>query len=284
MTFLRKYREVLVLLALLGAAVVSFLARTRQGGPMGALERPVVWLTTPLERGVVWAVGGVVDGWQSYLSLRQVRAQNVALERQLGTLRIDLTHLRAEADENGRLRDLLGLARTRPLSLVAAPVVGDSLAPGALSRVIRVGAGLGSGVRRDMAVVDADGVVGRVLAVYPSSADVQLLVDPESAIAARVERSRARATVSGTGADRRCRLDFALRSDDIEEGDALVTSGTDGIFPPGLPIGKVAGLRRKSSGMFLRAGVAPAVDVRRLEDVMIVLGPKGGPEAPDASR
>ncbi len=282
--FLRKYREVLALLALLSAAVLSFLARRDRADPRSRLDRAVVFLTAPIERAVVGAAGGAIDLVQSYLALHHVRERNVVLQRRIAALEVENARLSAAAEENARLRDLLSLARAQPLDLLGARVIGDSLAPGAMAHVIRVGAGEDRGVRRDMAVVAPSGIVGRVLAVFPSAADVELLVDPDSAVAARVVRSRARATVSGTGAEGRCRLDYALRSDDIEEGDALATSGTDGIFPPGLPIGKVASLARSSSGMFLRASVVPAVDVRRLEEVMIVLGTRAGPDAPAASR
>ena len=125
--------------------------------------------------------------------------------------------------------------------------------------------------------------MGRIQRVFGGYADVLLLVDSTSAIAARVERSRARATVSGTGSNRRCALQFALRSDDIEDGDVLLTSGTDGIFPAGLRLGRVVDLRRKSSGMFQVAQVAPAVDVRGLEEVLVVLRSNES-EAPAASK
>jgi rod shape-determining protein MreC len=99
---------------------------------------------------------------------------------------------------------------------------------------------------------------------------VLLLTDRNSAIAARVERSRARATVRGTGDPSSCRLDYALRADDILEGDVLVTAGTDGVFPRGLPLGRVEDLRKGGQGLYQRAEVAPAVDVSRVEEVLVL--------------
>jgi rod shape-determining protein MreC len=120
-------------------------------------------------------------------------------------------------------------------------------------------------------VISAQGAVGRVVQAAPTFADVQLLVDPASAVAVRVERSRARANVVGTGNDRRAKLEYALRSDDIEEGDSLVTSGTDGVFPSGLPVGHVSEVQRKTSAAFLHAQVVPEVDPRHLEEVLVVI-------------
>jgi rod shape-determining protein MreC len=108
---------------------------------------------------------------------------------------------------------------------------------------------------------------------------VLLLTDRNSAVAVTAERSRARATVRGTGDPSRCRLDYALRSDDLLEGDLLVTSGTDGIFPRGLPVGRVAGLRRPGVGLYQRAEVVPAVDVTKVEELLLLL-----PGAEAASR
>jgi rod shape-determining protein MreC len=121
-----------------------------------------------------------------------------------------------------------------------------------------------------MPVVVAEGVVGRVHAVAGRTADVLALTDVNSSIAVRVERTRARANVRGLGKPDLCRLDYALRTEDMIEGDALVTSGTDGVFPRGLPVGKVTQLDRRPHGLFQDARVVPAVDVTRLEEVLVV--------------
>jgi rod shape-determining protein MreC len=280
----RKYRQVLLLLALVVAAALTFFAHGKgQSDETTALFEPVLKVEAPVEKALNAGVGWVVDSWQSYVALRKVRAENQALRQRL---------LHAEAEqqseveitkENERLRELLRFTDASPLTTVAAPVVGDSLAPSALARVIRIGAGQNVGLRRGMPVVSAKGVVGRVTQVFRSSADVQLIVDPASAVAVRDERSRARANVVGTGSNHKADLDFALRADDIEEGDLLVTSGTDGIFPSGLAVGKVIEVRRKSSATFLRAQVAPAVDPREVEEVLVVTGQKESPESAPAA-
>jgi rod shape-determining protein MreC len=121
-----------------------------------------------------------------------------------------------------------------------------------------------------MPVVTADGVVGRVHAVTGKTADVLLLTDRNSSIAVRVERTRARANVRGLGKPDATKLDYALRTEDIIEGDLLVTSGTDRVFPRGLPVGKVTHLKRSANGLFQEAAVVPAVEVTRVEEVLVV--------------
>lgn len=284
---IRKYREVLALLALLSASALTFFAHNRAAGELApglrTLRAAVLSVEAPLERGLNTSVGAVIDAWQGYVALRQVRARSQLLEQRLLHAESELLVEGEVVKENGRLRELLRFAESAPLKTVAATVVGDSLVPSALARVVRIGVGQNAGLRPQMAVISALGVVGRVSQVYRASADVVLLVDPSSVIAVRVERSRARANVVGTGRDKRAELEYALRSDDIEEGDVLVTSGTDGVFPPGLAVGKVVEVQRKSSATFLRAQVAPAVDPRELQEVLVVLAPRESLETEPAA-
>jgi rod shape-determining protein MreC len=145
-------------------------------------------------------------------------------------------------------------------------------------QLVTLDRGTDDGIARMMPVVVGHGVVGRVHAVTGATADVLLLTDRNSSIAVRVERSRARANVRGLGSPGGCRLEYALRSDDMVEGDALVTSGTDGVFPRGLPVGKVSALRRAGQGLYQSADVAPAVDVTKLEEVLVLTAGGDGPE------
>ena len=271
----RKYREVLALLLFIGVAAATFFAHSKDpdqlGPPLGDVSRWVLSVEAPLEQGVSSSISYAVDSWQGYLDLRHVRSENLGLRQRIFELEDQLGARDELAGQNERLKDLVHFADSAPLKTVAAAVTGDNLAPAALSRVVRIGVGMNAGVRRGMAVLSAGVAVGRVQQAYRSFSDVQLLVDPASAVAVRVERSRARANVVGTGRDKRAKLEYALRSDDIEDGDSLVTSGTDGVFPSGLLVGKVTEVQRKTSATFLRAQVIPAVDPRDLEEVLVVL-------------
>jgi rod shape-determining protein MreC len=271
----RKYWQVMALLLLIGVAAGTFFAHSKDadqlGPPLGDLTSWVLSVEAPVEQAISSTVSTAIDTWQGFLDLRHVRRENLGLRQRILELE-DQVGARAElAGQNERLRDLVHFADSAPLKTVAAAVTGDNLAPAALSRVVRIGVGMNAGVRRGMAVLSAGAAVGRVQQAYRSFSDVQLLVDPASAVAVRVERSRARANVVGTGRDRRAKLEYALRSDDIEDGDSLVTSGTDGVFPAGLLVGKVTEVQRKTSATFLRAQVIPAVDPRSLEEVLVVL-------------
>jgi len=269
---LKRFRDLLLVAALLVVPLAVFFAHAKRPTERSKLDRAVVSLTAPVERGVAWVVGSALEGWRGYVSLRGVRERAVELSRRVNELELGRLEMERLEKENDRLRKLLGFAeREGDLELVGARVVGVRLDPKGL-QLVTVDRGADDGLQRMMPVVAPEGVVGRVHAVTRHTADVLLLVDRNSSVAARVERSRARANVRGLGDPYTCRLDYALRSDDLVEDDVLVTSGTDGVFPRGLPVGKVRNLKKQGQGLYQKADVAPAVDVTKLEEVLVVVG------------
>ncbi|RMG18128.1 MAG: rod shape-determining protein MreC [Deltaproteobacteria bacterium] len=273
--FFRRYRELLVVAALLVLPLLLYVSESKEPAARGPLDRALVTLASPIQKAIVYTVEGAQDLWQEYLWLVGVQEENLRLRRKV--LRLTALEVRAQEleAENVRLRALLGFRARVQSEAVAAPVIGVGTQP-ALARTLRLGQGEAAGVRPGDAVVTHAGVVGRVVAVGPGWSDAMLLADPSSAIPVLVARSRARATVRGTGDLDRAVLEHALRTDDIQEGDLLVTSGTGGVFPKGIPVGRVTGIERKAYGMFQLAEVIPAVDLARVEEVLILLGSPQG--------
>jgi rod shape-determining protein MreC len=215
-------------------------------------------------------VGGALDGWRGYVALRGAHERAQELSRRVNALELErLEKVRLE-NENDRLRELISFARSEPgFDVVGARIIGVRLDPKGL-QLVRLDRGADHGLEKLMPVVVTHGVVGRVHSVTGSTADVLLLTDLNSSIAVRVARSRARANVRGTADPDVCRLDYALRSDDLQDDDELITSGTDGIFPRGLPVGRVANLKKAGQGLYQKADVVPAVDVTKLEEVLVL--------------
>lgn len=282
-SLLKRYREVIVVVVLAVVPLGIFLAHARHPGDRTALDRFVLTATSPVEKGVDWAVTGVLDGWQRYAWLRGVERRARELSRTVNDLRAENAELAQLRTENERLAKLLAFARSRPEHhAVGARIVGTRMDPKGL-QLVTIDRGSEDGVRRMMPVVTAGGVLGRIHTLASRSADVLLLSDRNSSIAVRVERSRARANVRGQGAPGPCRLEYALRSDDLIEGDELVTSGTDGVFPRGLPVGQVTRVKRAGHGLYQAAEVLPAVDVNRVEEVAVLLA-TDSPDALPAAR
>ena len=282
LALLKRYRELILVAILLFVPLGVFLANAKKPAERSRFDRVVLAVTSPVERLVSWAITGLLEGWHGYVALRHARERAGQLSREVNDLRMERDRLLQERAEAERLRRLVGLAEAMPeQATLGARVTGVRVGP-AGRQILTIDRGADQGVGRLMPVVVADGVVGRVHSVDGSSSEVLLLVDGYSSIAVRVERTRARANVRGTGKPGGARLEYALRTEDVIEGDLLVTSGTDGIFPRGLVVGRVTQLRRKPQGIFLEAAVTPAVDVTRVEEVLVISGARAREDAPAA--
>jgi len=270
LALLRRYRELILVAVLLLFPLAVFFANAKRPGELSRVDRAVLAVTAPLEKLVGTVVVGTLSAWDGYVALRGAHGRADTLRRENDRLRLERQELLHERAENDRLRRLLGLAEAAPArSYVGSRVIGVRLGPAGL-QLITIDKGADDGLSRAMPVVTAEGVVGRIHAVAGGSADVLLVTDRNSSVAARVERTRARANVRGLGRTDLARLDYALRSEDVIEGDLLVTSGTDAVFPAGLPLGRATRLQRAATGLFLDGSVVPAVDPTRLEEVLVI--------------
>jgi len=277
LSFIRRHREPLLVCILVAHALGMFLGSSRRVREPNVVDRVALAVTAPVQRAAVASVDTVVNAWQQYVSLRNVRRENVKLLAENAQLRADVVGLAEARAENERLRRLVHYDEGNPGPKVVARVLGINPDPNRLT--LRIDRGEGDGVRRGQAVVTGDGVVGQVLRATASAADVLVVFDSNSRLGGRIQRTRARVGISGAGEDQALKLEYLLRSEDLEEGDLVVTSGTDGVYPPGLVVGRVTGVQRQTSGMFLNAGILPAVNFARVEEV-VVLAPQPAATVP----
>jgi rod shape-determining protein MreC len=233
------------------------------------------------------ALSAIVDvgrnGWGSYVALRGARAENETLKHQLAELEVRLQEQRALAARTVQLQELMDLKTSTTLPTIAAEIIAGNPNPGILS--VTVNRGSSDGVQADMAVISPKGIVGRVIGRPAShAARVQLLVDSTAAAAALIERSRSGGIVVGVDGDPPLQFQLVSNLADVVPGDIVVTSGADGLYPKGFPIGRVEKSER-GSGLYRQITVRPAVDFSGLENVLIVLVPAHAaarPEAPAA--
>jgi rod shape-determining protein MreC len=217
------------------------------------------------------------SGWNGYIGLRRVKAENDALRQRLADAQIEIQQQRALADRGRSLERLLELRDRLALKTTAAEIIAASATPD--FRTVTIGKGTLQGVRADMAVIAPAGVVGRVVTSSALASKVQLLVDHNAAAGALVERSRSQGVVIGSG-DELLRMEYVSEVADVVVGDAVVTSGIDGIYPKGLTIGRIESVE-KSGGAYRRITVRAAVDFASLEDVLVVLPSAPGKDAPE---
>jgi rod shape-determining protein MreC len=204
-------------------------------------------------------------------ALRQwqhVYEENHRLRMQNAMLQIRNSQLAEAHYENIRLRQMVGFATTTDLPLKPAHVIG--IGARALAASIVLDIGYSQGVRENMPVVSADGLVGKVLTVSTSHCVVQLLIDSNFRVAALVQRSRVQGKFQWSGYDSGT-LESVNLSADIQEGDVVVTSGLNSIFPPGLKIGVISDVDAAHAGLFQKIYVKPRISFNRLEEVFVIM-------------
>jgi rod shape-determining protein MreC len=265
---LRQRAGFLFLALMLGHVVlISAQVNSRSGVPL--LEAVTFGVFSEVQRGTSGGISVFRRAWNGYVGLREVRAENESLRRDLDSALIELQQQRALADRTRGLERLLELRGQANLHTTAAEIIASGATPE--FRTLTIDKGRHDGLTVDMAVIAPQGVVGRVVVPSARAAKVQLLVDRNAAAGALIERSRAQGIVMGSG-DTKLRLEYVSEVSDVVVGDLVVTSGIDGIFPKGFAIGSVTAVD-KSGGAYRQITVEPAVDFSTLEEVLIVLTP-----------
>lgn len=269
---IRRHTGSLLLAILVGHVIlISAQVPARSGSRL--LQVMVLGAFGEVERAVSAVVEAVAHVWGRYVALSRLSEENATLRRQLADLQVRWQAERALAQEAARLQALLDLKATSALATVAARVIGGDPTPG--FHTITIDRGSADGVRRDMAVIGPSGVIGRVVGEPAArAAQVQLLIARQAAAGALVERSRVGGVVMGGAGDPPLTMAYVSNLADVHEGDLVVTSGTDGIYPKGFPIGRVESAVRGPS-LYQNITVRPLVDFSSLEHVLVVLAPPG---------
>lgn len=269
-SFLWRNRVVLTsgLLLLLSAHMLTTGVR-----PRDSAARPgevLLGVLSPVQNASAHLVEAAHDFWHDYLALVDVQRENQQLRAELSRFQNERARLAELETENRHLSELLDLREALGMRAVAANVIGSDAT--GLSRTLILSAGSRSGLRAGMAVLSNQGVVGKLIATSGSSSRVLLIDDHNAALDAFDQRSRVRGIVAGV-VDDGLTMKYVGRSSDVKVGDEVVTSGLDGTFPRGLLIGEVSRIERQGPGLFVNVSVAPAVDFRRLEQVLVVTEP-----------
>ena len=259
-------------LALLTAVVVVclvFLTLQSRGQSYRAADALAV-VTTPVQTFLARVNRTAFGLWSTYLDWKNVRAENIRLRDEVQRLRVEGLRVEDVVGENARLRRLLGLQETFPITTLSGEIIARDW--GGWVRSLTVNRGRRDKIARLTAVLAPEGLVGRVVDVRPGSAIVQALTDPASTVGAHVVRTRTPGIVEG---DPRGSIRFkylAREGARIQVEDVIVTSGLGGLFPRGIPIGRVRAIDDRGSALFHYALLSPAVDFARLDEVLLLVG------------
>ncbi|HEX9264464.1 MAG TPA: rod shape-determining protein MreC [Candidatus Binatia bacterium] len=267
LAFLRKNQVPLssCFCLLLSIYILTAAARGQlKNEPLGAL---LMWIMRPLQIASQGTVNWITDFRENYDTLAGFRSENARLRTRIQTLEVERQkYLEADAT-NRQLKALLDFRSQLFAQAITASIIANSANSWFQSCMLDKGSA--DGVRKNMAVVTPLGVVGQVVAVTPHTAKVLLMTDPNSGIDVLVQRTRSRGIVSGS-LETGTILKYVKRSEDIQEGDRLITSGIDGVFPKGLMVGTVIKVRKQHLGLFQFVEIIPAVQSSRTENVLIV--------------
>lgn len=272
-TLLAERKPFLLLLALLTLNLILMSSRVRGAARGSLLEEAVLSVGSPFLKVTSWTAQGVMELWRTYVDLRGVSQENQRLQSEVETLARKAHEAEEARQEQFRLRELLDLRAQLDYPSVAAHVIAQGGGGG--SRTLLLDRGSSDGVRVNQPVVTPRGVVGRIIEAAPGISKVQTILDPNSGVAALVQRTRVQGIVVGEG-DRGCRMDYLSELLNVEVGDVVITSGLDQIHPKGYIIGVVAAIG-EGEGLTKLVEVRPEVDLRRLEEVLVVLKSEGPP-------
>ncbi len=236
--------------------------------PVKAARGVIVFVTYPVQFAAYKTFSGISYFFSSIATMRSAQKQNEILKDKLSVESSLLQLFLSAADENTKLRQLLGFERTRPynISLVAAEVISRS--PNSWFKWVIINKGASDGIKPGKAVLTDKGLVGKIVEVYPGSSKVQLLTDPAMNISVYFPRTKDIGSAFGVG-DFELGVKYIHSNSDIKERDEVLTSGVSQYFPKGIPVGHVSATGKKDYDLFQSINLATAADISALEVVFV---------------
>lgn len=226
---------------------------------VGTALRPGRWLGS--------VAGGFVERYVDLVGLKQ---QNEALEAEVKALRLENMTLRERAEATARVERLLAFPEPPDWRREGARVIAQRVGPTAILETILVDRGRLSGAVEDTPVLSPEGVVGRIYRAGLTASTVLLLTDPSSRIAVVGRDNRAAGVVYGMGEGEELLVKYVGLTSTMEQGEILVTSGMDGVYPKGLPVARVSSVKREEATLFMEVRAEPLTDNVRLEEVLLL--------------
>ena len=267
--FLRRIRLPLLFAVLaLGTLALMLGDRRNDASERHWAARGLIEIAAPVEKAITRPVFFVRDAWRAYVSLVDVEAENRVLRERVAELEDEKLQFREALVLSGQLERIAHMRREFEVPLLPSRVVGQDASQ--WSHALLLDRGRAADVRSGMPVMVEQGLVGLVSATTPHAARAMLILDRRSAVDAMVQRSRARGLVRGLGTDE-LEFVFMVRSDDVQVGDEVISSGVGGVYPKGLRIGTITAVRAERSELLHTAALRPVVDFGRLEQVFVML-------------
>ena len=262
------FRTIWLWVFIIGSVLFLLSSNSDLGPTWNPAEQFVIEITAPFQKLIKQTTKSTEELWLNYFRLVDVHHENTQLKNEIHELKMANSRYRELLATQERLEELLQFKQTINRPVLAAQVTG--LDPTGWFKSVIIDKGKWAGLRLDMPVVNAFGVVGRVVSVSSNYAKVLLIIDQNSAVDCLVQRSRDRGMLKGLMSEI-CKLDYVAKSNDITVGDIVVTSGLGGVFPKGLPVGRILDVKEISGELFKDIKIRTAVDFSKLEEVLVIL-------------
>jgi len=259
----------LIILITLVALLLTVIGLTKDRPEFSLIEKAVLDFTAPLQKGFTKITNSARSTWQGIAEIRHLKRQKEDLAKQVRNLRDENRQLKEQYLENQRLRMLLEFRERIPYNTVVAQVIGRS-ADNWFS-FITIDQGTEDGLKKGMAVVGTNGLVGQISGVTEHTSRVLLILDQNSAVSGLIQETRENGIVEGMIKPNSYLVMKGLPRDaKVKKGDHILSSGLGGIFPKGLFIGRVAKVEDEPYGISKRALVTPAENFNSLEEVLVI--------------
>lgn len=263
-----RYRNIFVLLLVICAQIVLLAWQVRSDADVPMVRVWAVSAVAPVASAIESARNGTTGFFSNYFELKNAREQSRELKTEVERLRLENQFLKNELASAQRAEALAGFQTHSPSKMIGARVIGAT--PGEGTRSVLIDRGASSGVERGMAVVTPEGIVGKVIAVFPFASQVLSVTDPGFAAGVESQRNHVHGILKGLG-NGSARVDNVPTGQKVEVGEMFFTSGEDRVFPEGLPVGKVTGVQE--GGNFQDITVDPTGAENAPEEVLVVVNP-----------
>src|SRR5947209_9669882 len=263
---LNRFRNLTVLLVVIGAQLLLLAWQVKSNQEVRLIRVWAVTAITPFARVIEGARSNTTGFFHDYFVLLDVRDENRRLKNENGRLKLENQFLKTELSTADRARALAQFQQRSPSRTIPARIIGNTT--GSNARVVFIDRGTTNGVQRGMAVITPDGIVGKVIDVFPTAAQVQLITDATFAAGVISQKNRVHGVVKGRG-EPTCIVEGVQNEEKVEAGEWFFTSGEDRVFPKGLPVGQVSVVRNGKSIKDIY--LVPSGFQNGFEEVLIVL-------------
>ena len=265
--FLRNYKTVIFIVALLAIALILLSYNLKHGTGSVLVKKLVLEAAAPVQNILSLSVKSVSDAWLRYIFLVGLEQDNRDLKKKINELKAEFILYQEGYLEAQRLKKLLSLKDNADYHFISARVIGRE--PSELSRTIMINKGSAHGLKMGMPVIAPPGLVGRLTDVSWHVSKVLLLIDESSNIDAILQTTRTQGIIRGAGS-RGYILEYISKNQDVKEGEIVLSSGIGGVFPKGLLAGVISRVDRQDAGLFLKINITPFVDFSKLEEVLVL--------------